>query len=58
MGNIAAATSIGGVTGKLVGRVGDVPIEGSGGYADNRMRESLQLATENPSWRLTSPDSC
>jgi isoaspartyl peptidase/L-asparaginase-like protein (Ntn-hydrolase superfamily) len=49
MGNIAAATSIGGVTGKLVGRVGDVPIEGSGGYADNRMRESLQLATENPS---------
>jgi len=34
-GNIAAATSTGGVTGKLVGRVGDVPIVGSGGYADN-----------------------
>ncbi len=34
-GNIAAATSTGGVTGKHVGRVGDVPIVGSGGYADN-----------------------
>ena len=34
-GNIAAATSTGGTTGKLVGRVGDVPIVGSGGYADN-----------------------
>ncbi len=37
MGNIAAATSTGGVTGKLVGRIGDVPIIGSGGYADNRV---------------------
>jgi beta-aspartyl-peptidase (threonine type) len=36
-GNIAAATSTGGVTGKLVGRVGDVPIVGSGGYADNKI---------------------
>ncbi len=36
-GNIAAATSTGGVTGKLVGRIGDVPIVGSGGYADNRI---------------------
>ncbi len=36
-GNIAAATSTGGMTGKLVGRVGDVPIIGSGGYADNRV---------------------
>jgi beta-aspartyl-peptidase (threonine type) len=34
-GNIAAATSTGGMTGKLVGRVGDVPIVGCGGYADN-----------------------
>jgi L-asparaginase / beta-aspartyl-peptidase len=34
-GNISAATSTGGVTGKLVGRIGDVPIVGSGGYADN-----------------------
>ncbi|MBN2334555.1 isoaspartyl peptidase/L-asparaginase [Candidatus Bathyarchaeota archaeon] len=36
-GNLAAATSTGGVTGKLVGRIGDVPIVGSGGYADNRV---------------------
>jgi beta-aspartyl-peptidase (threonine type) len=36
-GNLAAATSTGGVTGKRVGRVGDVPIIGSGGYADNRV---------------------
>ncbi len=36
-GNIAAATSTGGVTGKRVGRIGDVPLIGSGGYADNRV---------------------
>jgi len=36
-GNLSAATSTGGVTGKRVGRVGDVPIVGSGGYADNRV---------------------
>jgi len=36
-GNLAAATSTGGVTGKRVGRVGDVPIIGSGGYADNKI---------------------
>ena len=36
-GNIAAATSTGGTTGKLVGRVGDVPIVGCGGYADNKV---------------------
>jgi beta-aspartyl-peptidase (threonine type) len=36
-GNLASATSTGGVTGKLVGRVGDVPIVGSGGYADNKI---------------------
>jgi beta-aspartyl-peptidase (threonine type) len=36
-GNIAAATSTGGVTGKRVGRIGDVPLIGSGGYADNRI---------------------
>jgi beta-aspartyl-peptidase (threonine type) len=36
-GDLAAATSTGGVTGKQVGRIGDVPIIGSGGYADNRV---------------------
>jgi beta-aspartyl-peptidase (threonine type) len=35
-GNLAAATSTGGHTGKMPGRVGDSPIIGAGTYADNR----------------------
>jgi len=34
-GNLAAATSTGGMTGKMTGRVGDSPIIGAGTYADN-----------------------
>jgi L-asparaginase / beta-aspartyl-peptidase len=34
-GNIAAATTTGGMTNKRYGRVGDVPIIGAGTYADN-----------------------
>lgn len=34
-GDLAAATSTGGMTGKLPGRVGDSPIVGAGTYADN-----------------------
>jgi L-asparaginase / beta-aspartyl-peptidase len=34
-GNLAAATSTGGMAGKLPGRVGDSPIIGAGTYADN-----------------------
>ncbi|RUS72963.1 hypothetical protein EGW08_019266, partial [Elysia chlorotica] len=34
-GNLAAATSTGGITAKMPGRVGDSPIIGSGAYADN-----------------------
>jgi beta-aspartyl-peptidase (threonine type) len=34
-GNIAAATSTGGVAYKMVGRVGDSPLVGAGTYADN-----------------------
>ena len=34
-GNIAAATSTGGMSGKLAGRVGDSPIIGAGTYANN-----------------------
>ncbi len=34
-GNIAAATSTGGTTGKRWGRVGDVPVLGAGTYASN-----------------------
>lgn len=35
-GNLAAATSTGGMQGKLPGRVGDSPILGAGTYADDR----------------------
>ncbi|KAK0133661.1 Isoaspartyl peptidase/L-asparaginase [Merluccius polli] len=35
-GNVACATSTGGIRHKMVGRVGDSPIIGAGGYADNR----------------------
>lgn len=34
-GNLAAGTSTGGMTNKMYGRVGDVPIIGSGTYANN-----------------------
>ena len=34
-GNVAAATSTGGTRNKMPGRVGDSPLVGSGGYADN-----------------------
>lgn len=34
-GNVAAATSTGGMTNKRWGRVGDVPVIGAGTYADN-----------------------
>jgi len=34
-GNLACATSTGGITAKRPGRVGDSPIIGSGGYCDN-----------------------
>jgi len=36
-GNLAAATSTGGITGKMPGRVGDTPLAGAGGYADNQV---------------------
>jgi beta-aspartyl-peptidase (threonine type) len=35
-GNVAAATSTGGATYKMPGRVGDSPLVGAGAYADNR----------------------
>lgn len=35
-GNLAAATSTGGMSAKMPGRVGDAPIIGAGTYADNR----------------------
>ena len=36
MGNLAAGTSTGGLTGKRWGRIGDAPVVGAGTYADNR----------------------
>lgn len=36
MGNIAVATSTGGIGGKLHGRIGDTPIIGCGSYCDNK----------------------
>ncbi|XP_047374277.1 isoaspartyl peptidase/L-asparaginase [Sciurus carolinensis] len=36
-GNLAYATSTGGIVNKMVGRVGDSPCVGSGGYADNNI---------------------
>ncbi|XP_024153106.1 isoaspartyl peptidase/L-asparaginase isoform X2 [Oryzias melastigma] len=35
-GNVACATSTGGMPNKMEGRVGDTPCVGSGGYADNQ----------------------
>ena len=35
-GNLAAATSTGGYTAKMAGRIGDSPLIGAGNYADNR----------------------
>ena len=35
-GNLAAATSTGGHTHKMAGRIGDTPVIGAGTYADNR----------------------
>ena len=35
LGHVACATSTGGITAKLPGRVGDSPLIGSGGYADD-----------------------
>jgi beta-aspartyl-peptidase (threonine type) len=36
-GNVAVAVSTGGLDGKLPGRVGDSPVAGAGGYADNTL---------------------
>ena len=35
LGNLATATSTGGLVNKMVGRIGDTPIIGSGTYANN-----------------------
>lgn len=40
-GNVSAATSTGGITGKLAGRIGDTPILGAGTYADNVYTQNI-----------------
>ena len=45
-GNLAGATSTGGVFGKMPGRVGDCPIPGSGTWADTRVAVSCTGAGE------------
>lgn len=40
-GQTACATSTGGITAKMPGRVGDSPIIGAGGYADDEVRSAL-----------------
>ena len=45
-GDLAAATSTGGVFGKMPGRVGDCPIPGSGAWADTRVAVSCTGAGE------------
>ncbi len=40
LGNLAAATSTGGMTGKPNGRIGDAPIIGAGTWADNKVAVS------------------
>ena len=47
-GNLACATSTGGITAQMAGRVSDSPIGGSGGYADNQSGE----------WKDKSRNSC
>ena len=41
-GNLACATSTGGITRQIAGRVSDSCLVGSGGFADNEIGELLQ----------------
>ena len=53
MGNIAAGTSTGGLTGKRWGRVGDTPIIGAGTYASNSSCAASGTGTGEYFIRLT-----
>ena len=46
-GNLAAATSTGGMTGKPVGRVGDTPIIGAGTWADDTIAVSVLVLVKH-----------
>ena len=41
-GNLAAATSTGGMTNKMKGRIGDTPIVGAGNYAENKLGQTYE----------------
>ena len=45
MGNVAAATSTGGLTNKAAGRIGDTPVIGAGVYASNSEGRGAILLT-------------
>lgn len=53
-GNLAAATSTGGMSGKKWGRVGDVPVIGAGTYANNNSAAISWYWT----WRVLDKKSC
>jgi beta-aspartyl-peptidase (threonine type) len=57
-GNFAAATSTGGVSLKLVGRVGDTPIPGAGTYATHRAAASATGHGEFVMQHLTTKSIC
>jgi len=52
-GHLAAATSTGGVTGKLPGRVGDSAVIGAGVYADDRFGAASATGVGEPIMKLT-----
>ncbi len=51
-GNLAAGTSTGGMAGKAPGRVGDSPLVGCGGYADNEAGAASTTGWGEPIMRL------
>ena len=55
-GNLACATSTGGINAQKVGRISDSPIGGSGGFADNNSSNQINLAAVVSVGRLLSLD--
>lgn len=51
-GHLAAATSTGGISGKLPGRVGDTPLPGCGTYADDRSGAASATGAGEPILRV------
>ncbi len=51
-GHVAAATSTGGISGKIPGRVGDTPLPGCGTYADDRSGAASATGAGEPILRV------